>query len=257
MPVLSSSAYNTAEDVANRIRTIMNDSEIEGGDVLTDTSVFLFDAINSGFERVQAEIAAFGGETFTAEAWLLGLPSMPSVDPEGRLVIDDTGANIIYPNGVGNVYSSFPQLPPDLVIPLDCWERASGTTNFLGNPMGKPINGLLPLAQQNYLVDWEWKMDGIRTRGALQSIDLKILYERNLPKLVAVTDPVPIRGVTNAAAYHGVVLIAGMRAGQILLEFKNEAAREILLKARSSSRRRQRQQVRRKPYSGRSRRSSF
>lgn len=251
MPVLGSSSYATAEDVLNRVRTIMNDSEIEGGDVITDTSVFAFDALNSGFERVQMEIAAFGGETFTKEAWLIGLPSMPTVDPEARLIVDDTGANIIYPNGVGNVFSNNPQLPTDLVLPLDCWERQNGTSNFTGGPMGKPQNGLLNIGQQTYFVDWEWQNDGLRFRGALQVQDVKVKYECSLPKLVSTTDPVPIRGVVNAAAYHAVVLISGMRAGAILAEFKQEAAREIFLKAKTSSRRRQRMQVRRKPYSHR------
>ena len=251
MPVLGSSSYNTAEDVLNRVRNMMDDSEIEGGDVITDDSVFAFDLLNSGFERVQKEIMAFGGDSFTKEAWLIGLPSMPSIDPEARLIVDDTGCNIIYPNGVGNVFAQSPQLPTDLEIPLDCWERQNGTANFTGGPMGKPPNGLLNIAQQNYLVDWEWQNDGLRFRGALQSIDVKVKYQKLLPKLVASTDPVPIRGVVNAAAYHTCVVIAGSRAGQILPEFKAQAQREIVLFAQISSRRHQRMQTRRKPYSGR------
>lgn len=251
MPVLPSSAFNTVEDVLNRARNLMNDSEIAGGDVFTDTSPFAIDLVNSGFERVQLEIAAFGGETLTTEAWLIGLPAVTVVDPEARLIVDDTGSNIIYPNNVGNILSLTPQLPPDLVLPLDLWERQTGTVNFTGPKMSQANAGLLNMEQQNYLVDWEWKNEGLRFRGARQVMDIKILYEKSLPKLVAPNDPVPIRGVVNAAAYHTAMAFLGSRGAAILPEIKAQAQREIFLKAKLSSRRRQRKQVRRRPYSGR------
>src|SRR6185437_17012585 len=128
MPVVATSAYNTAEDVLVRLRTIMNDSEVEGGDVLTDTAPFTFDLLNSAFERVQLELAKVGVEVAVETAWLIGLPSMPTVDPEARLVLDDDGTHVVYPNGVGNADYDSPQLPTDLVMPLKLWERQNGTT---------------------------------------------------------------------------------------------------------------------------------
>src|SRR4051812_12428342 len=122
MPILATSAYNTAEDVLNRLRVIVNDSEVTGGDVLTDSAPFTFTLLNGGYERVQLELAKAGVEVSITEAWLIGLPVMPIVDPEGRMVIDDTGCNILYPSGVGDVFAAAPQLPVDLVLPLDLWE---------------------------------------------------------------------------------------------------------------------------------------
>lgn len=250
MPVLSSSAYNTAEDVLNRIRFIINDSEVAGGDVLTDSAPFTFQCINAGYERVQKELAAVGIETSQVEVWLTGLPIMPTVDPEARMIIDDTGCNIIYPSGVGDTFSNTPQLPTNLVLPLQIWERQTATTNYLTR-MKQPNGGLVDLEQQLFLLDWEWKTDGIRTRGALQSQDMKILYRQRLPQLAATTDPVPIRDVTNAAAYHGALFFVQSRGGAINPEFKIEATTEIQLYRADLARRRQRKQVRRRPYSGR------
>jgi hypothetical protein len=250
-PVLASSAYNTAEDVLNRIRLILNDSEIAGGDVITDTAPFTFELINAGFERVQIELASVGVETMMAEAWVIGLPVMPTLDPEARMIIDDTGTNIIYPNGVGNSFSMTPQLPTDLVLPVRLYERQSGTANFKGQPMKQPNGGLLDLMQQSFLIDWEWKSDGLRFRGATQSQDVKIEYEKHMQKIAATTDPVPIRGVTNAAAYYSAMVFTASRGGAILPEFKDQAASNIQLYKQISARRRQRKQVRRQPYSGR------
>ena len=254
MPV-PTSAYNVCEDVLNRIRTIINDSEIQGGDVLTDTAPFSFQILNSAFERVQLELAKVGVETMIEYAWLIGLPSMSIVDPEGRMIVDDTGTRIFYPNGTGNVSSLTPQLPVDMVFPLKLWERQTSTTNF-AVPMQQPNTGLFNMSQQTYLVDWEWEGDALMFRGALQSQDVKIKYEKHLPLLVASTDPVPIRGVVNAAAYQGATIFAQSRGGAISPMFKVRADEEIMLLQTISARRRQRKQVRRQPYSGRGRENS-
>jgi hypothetical protein len=250
MPILASSGYNTAEDVLNRVRFIINDSEVAGGDVLTDTNPFTFSVLNTGYERVQKELASVGLEVSQVEVWIIGLPIMPITDPEGRMIIDDTGTNIIYPGGVGDIFSLTPQLPTDLVLPLKLWERQTGTTDFL-NPMVQPNTGLLDMTPQTFLYDWEWKTDGLRFRGATQSQDIKLLYRKKLPLLVAPTDPVPIRDVTNAAAYYAAAAFVSSRGGAVAPAFKQEAVEEIQLYKMDSARRRQRKQVRRRPYSGR------
>lgn len=251
MPVLASSAYNTAEDVLNRLRAIVNDSEIAGGDILTDSAPFTFTILNGGYERVQLELAKAGIEVSLAEWWLIALPIMPTVDPEARMVLDDSGCNILYPNGAGDVFSSTPQLPNDLVLPLDLYERQSGTTNC-GSKMHQARTNLLSDSQQLFLVDWEWRADGIRTRGALQSQDLKIEGERQLPQLASPTDPVPIRGVLNAAAYFAAMIFSESRDGEVAPQWKAHADEEIFLRLQVSSRRRQRRPARRRAYSSRS-----
>lgn len=254
MPVLGSSAYNTADDVLTRVRTICNDSEVAGGDIITSTAPFAIDLLNAGFERVQLELAKYGVEVNTAEVWLIGLPTMPTIDPEARMVIDDTGCNILYPNGVGNVFSNAPALPADLVVPLKLSERQTGTTNQ-AQPLKQPNSGLIPFSQSLYLRQWEWEADGIRTLGATQALDLKLEYEKHLLKLVSPTDPVPIRGVVNAAAYFSALIFAEGRGGVVSPNFKQNATEEIFLLQQLSVRRKQRKQVRRRPYSGRGGRS--
>jgi hypothetical protein len=260
MPI-PTSAYKTFADVSARLRTIVLDSEIAGGDTLTDpgspTGVpfVTVQIINAAFEKVQLELARVGVETMIGEAWLIGLPAMPTIDPEGRMVVDDTGTTITYPNAIGNVFSLTPQLPVDLVLPLVLYERQTNTTN---SPLKmRQPNGTLPSqSQSTWLINWEWETDGLRFRGATQSQDVKIKYEKSLPLLVATTDPVPIRGVVNAAAYAGATIFAQSRGGAISPMFKAEADYEISLLQQISARRRQRKQVRRQPYSGRGQRTN-
>jgi hypothetical protein len=250
MPVLGSTAYNTAEDVLNRTRAIIDDSEIAGGDILTDTAPFTFVILNGAFERVQLELAKFGSETFILEWWLIGLPTMPTNDPEARMVIDDTGCNILYPNGSGDVFSMTPQLPTNLVLPTMLFERQTATTNEAAE-MRQARSKLSSANQDLYLHEWEWKSDGIRTRGALQSQDVKIMGEAQLAQLAATTDPVPIRGVLNAAAYFAAMIFSEGREGEVAPMWKQHADEEIFLRAQVSARRRQRIPNRRRAYSSR------
>lgn len=250
MPVLASSAFNTAEDVLTRVRTIINDSEVTGGDVLTDTAPFTFDLLNAGYEQVQSELVTVGVEVALTEAWVLNLPALTSLDPEARLVLDDTGCNIIYPDPANDIIAVTPQLPVDLVQPMRIWERAHGTTNFVGDPMRQPNRGLTDAMQSSYLLEWEWKNDGLRFRGATQALDIKIEYEKNLPKLTAPTDPLPIRGVVNAAAFYAAEIFIASRGGAIV-DWAGEKAEEDISRLKmSAARRRQHKQVRRRPYSG-------
>lgn len=248
MPVLASSAYNTAEDVLNRTRAIISDSEIAGGDLLTDSAPFTFSILNGGYERVQLELAKAGIEVSIAEWWLIGLPFMPTVDPEARMVIDDTGCNIIYPNGTGDIFSMTPQLPTNLVLPLDLFERQTNTI-CEAREMRQTLKTLPSASQDLYIVDWEWSSEGLRTRGALQSQDIKISGEKQLPQLVVPTDPVPIRGVLNAAAYFAAMIFSEGRDGEVAPTWAQRAQEEIFLRLQISARRRQRRPGRRRAYS--------
>lgn len=255
MPVLASSAYYTCEYDLNLVRAILNDSEVEGGDVFTDDAVMTFDLLNAAYRRVQVELALSGVEVQKKTWWLIGLPSMPTLDPEARMIVSDIGCNILYPNGNGNIFSLVPQLPVDLVCPTKLWERQTNTSTFTAGPMKQRNGELLNTIQQCYLIDWQWQSEGLVFRGALQSQDVKIQGEKMLPQLAAPTDPVPIRGVSNAVAYYTAKAYAESVGGAISATVKQNAMEELEPLKMLSARRRQHKQVRRKPYSGRGGRS--
>lgn len=251
MPVLGSSAYAQAEDVLNRVRVILNDFEIAGGDVITDTAPGTFVLLNMAFESVQQALATYGVETLSTEAWLLAVPAVTLGDPEARLFINDSGTQIIYPSGVGNFFSPTPQLPVDLVVPFKLWERQAGTTQFVGPPMARPNDGIRNMSQQQFLVDWDWLNDSLVFRGALQVQDVKVRYEKRLPQLAAVTDPIPVRQGANAAAYEAALIFHESRGGALIPALQKKADDELFKLQLLATRQRQRRRVRRNPYSGR------
>lgn len=109
--------------------------------------------------------------------------------------------------------------------------------------------------QSSFLVDWQWLNDGLYFRGCQQLQDVKILGEALLQQLVKPSDPVPIRGVTNAVAYFAAKTFAESRGGAIAPAHKINAQEEIDLLCMKSARRKQHKQVRRRPYSGQGGRS--
>ncbi|SRR6266550_3616928 len=249
MPVLVTTAYGTCETVLLRARAILNDMEIQGGDVLTDVAPFSIQFLQIAYESVQRQLAIVGVEVNVSYAWLLAIPTMPINDPEGRLIIDDSGTHIVYPNGANGSNFALPQLPVDLVVPLKLWERQTNTVNNPGL-MAHPPGGLRTMGQQTFLVDWEWVGDKLEFRGALQSQDVKIKYEKQLAPIVSVNDPVPIRGVLNAAAYETAAAFAASRGSTLAAGYDKVGQSEIHALQQLSVRQRQRGHHRRQPYSG-------
>lgn len=262
MPVIQTSAYGTVEDVLTKARAILNDSEVLGGDILTDAYPGSIPLVNIAYENIQKELASCGVEVFTDYFWLLALPAISSIDPEARVIVTDSATYITYPDPTNLANANFPSpiLPGDMIVPLKLWERQAGTTNF-AIPMKQPNVGLLNLSQQLYLLDWQWgayqSNEVLILRGALQSQDVKIKYEKHLPVLAAVTDPVPLRGVNNVAAYEVAKIFAAGRGARIAPALDATAQEEMFLMKSIAVRKVQRKRSRRIPYSGRSNRSGW
>jgi hypothetical protein len=249
VPVLATTAYQTVEASVLRARAILNDMEVSGGDVLTDAAPFTMQFAMIAYEAIQRQLAILGVEVNIDYFWITGLPSMPIVDPEGRLVISDAGTAITYPNGQNSSSTQTPQLPVNLVLPLKLWERQTGTTNY-PSPMKQRNGGLNTMTQQTFLVDWEWIADSLQFRGALQSQDIKIKGEKQLAPIASVNDPVPIRGVTNAVAWELAAAFALSRGSPIAAGMDKAGQDEIFALQQLSVRRRQRKHSRRRPYRG-------
>jgi hypothetical protein len=227
MPGIPSSAYGTAEGVLTLARSIINDARIPGGDVLLDGAVFTFPYLNAAYADVQYDLENAGAEGFTQTAWLLGIPQIPVTDPGARVLINDGGTQIAYPN--------------------------QGTTN---EPieMRQPKNGLPAINQGSSLGLWEWRTDSIVLLGANVWIDALLRYHRQLPALNLPTDSVPIRGVQNAVAFYVAALFAGARGSPVAQALEQQGDHALDQFTRRLTRRKQFTSHRRRPYSLRARR---
>jgi hypothetical protein len=75
---------------------------------------------------------------------------------------------------------------------------------------------MLNLQPSSYLRLWEWREDKINLIGATQSVTVRVRYEKLLPELTLGSDPIQIRGATDALAFATAALAARSRGARAL-----------------------------------------
>lgn len=191
MPVVSTTAYDQAEDALNLARSLANDA---AGAVFSDAVLMPF--LNSAYRALQRQLAESGVSVLIAQADL-DLPL----------------TNGITPTYLSDV--STPQLPTDLLAPHQLWEQATGSSDIF-TPMEKITGGLPNFQQGPHLRMWEWRTDTIQLIGATQEITVRLRYEKSLPAIVLGTDPIQIRSSLDPLAYAVAGMAARSRGAQAL-----------------------------------------
>src|SRR5580704_12327736 len=114
MPVVGSSAYNTAGQITSLVRSLLNDAQ---GNLFTDTVLLPY--ANSAYRKLQRAIGNAGGGGFIQDDVLLMVPAVAQADTSLQVSVSDASAP---PN----------QLPTDLLLPVKIWERPNlSSDNFV------------------------------------------------------------------------------------------------------------------------------
>lgn len=191
MPVISTTAYDQAEDALNLARSLANDA---AGAVFSDAVLMPF--LNSAYRALQRQLAEAGVSVLIAQVDL-DLPLTNGVTPTE---LND---------------GSSPQLPTDLLAPHQLWEQATCSSDIF-TPMEKITGGLPNFQPSSYLRMWEWRTDSIQLIGATQEITVRLRYEKSLPALVLGTDPIQIRSSLDPLGYAVAGMAARSRGAQAL-----------------------------------------
>lgn len=197
MPLLGSSAYNSAAQVTALIRPLVND---QPGNWATDT--ILLPYLNSIYRTIQRKIAAAGGGGFIADNIELVVAAVAAAlqDPSTQVVLNDATAA---PN----------QLPSNLLVPLKIWERPNLSKIDFVEMTDLTLHGGLPSRiQTQALQDWEWRGDGIYFVGATQDTQIRLRFRAAFPDLTGPTDVILVRGAQECLAY-GAAGLVGLARG--------------------------------------------
>src|SRR3989475_12261326 len=111
MPVVGSSASNTAGKITSLVRPLLNDSQ---GNLFTDAVLLPY--ANSAYRKVQRALGNAGGGGFIQDDVLLVVTAVTQPDTSLQVSITDATAP---PN----------QLPTDLLVPVKIWEPPNGSTD--------------------------------------------------------------------------------------------------------------------------------
>jgi hypothetical protein len=235
MPVVGSSAYNTAGQITALVRSLLNDSQ---GNLFTDS--LLLPYVNSAYRKMQRAIGNAGAGGFIQDDALLVVSAVTSVDTSLQVSITDATAP---PN----------QLPTDLLFPLKIWERPNGSAQDFVEMVDLSQHGGLPSrAQDATLSVWEWRADGIYFLGATQDTQIRLRYLKAYPDLTDATSPVLVRNAQEAIAYAAAALAAWSRGSPLAAKWDEAAADAIEDLVSAAVRREQNTSRRRRPFSARS-----
>lgn len=235
MPVVGSSAYNTAGQITSLARSLLNDAQ---GNLFTDAVLLPY--LNSAYRKAQRAIGNAGGGAFTQDDVLLVVPAVAQADASLQVSITDATAP---PN----------QLPTDLLVPLKLWERPNGSSDDFIEMADLTRHGGLPSRVQDATLSvWEWRADGIYLLGATRDTQIRLRYAKAYPDLTDATSPVLIRNAQEALAY-ATAALAGWARGSPLAEKWDDAAADALEDlVVAAVRREQQSSHRRRPFSSRS-----
>src|SRR5712692_11111912 len=173
MPVVGTTAYNTAGQITSLVRSLLNDA---AGNLFTDAVLLPY--VNSGYRKVQRALANIQSGSFLTDNVLLVVPAITQVDASAQVSITDATAP---PN----------QLPPDLLVPLKLWERPNGSSDDFMEMTDLSEHGGLPSQPQGLnLQYWEWRADGLYFVGATQDTQIRLRYEKAYPALADGTSAV-------------------------------------------------------------------
>jgi len=234
MPVVGSSAYNTAGQITSLVRSLLNDAQ---GNLFTDAVLLPY--LNSAYRKVQRALGNTGGGGFIQDDVLLVVAGVSAADASLQVCVSDATAP---PN----------QLPTDLLVPMKLWERPNGSTDDFVEMVDLTRHGGLPSrVQDTTLSVWEWRADGLWFVGATQDTQIRVRYLKAYPDLADATSPVLVRNAQEALAY-ATAGLAGWARGSPLAEKWDDAAEDAIEDLVSAAVKREQQSARRRrPYSAR------
>jgi len=182
MPIVAYSNYPSLDDIANLVRSVVNDDKAGStntageGQILTNSSVTLQNFMNSAIRETYRGIRIMGQPTLIKDNYVItGLPPVNSSLGVG--VMNPAVQTSLQFGGFydGMLMNSTYTLPSDLLMPLEMWERQSATeTEFIR--MHQVESSLVPRNQYLTLCDWEWRTDGIWMNGSTTTTDVRIRY---------------------------------------------------------------------------------
>ncbi len=235
MPVVGSSAYNTAGQITSLVRSLLNDA---AGNLFTDGVLLPY--TNAAYRKVQRALANVQSGTFLSDDVLLVVSAVAGVDPTLQVSITDATAP---PN----------QLPTDLLVPLKLWERANGSSDDFVEMTDLTNHGGLPSQEQGICLEfWEWRADGLYFIGATQDTEIRLRYQKCYPDLTDATSPVLVRNAQEAIAYFTAAMASAARGAPQAARWDDagaDALEDLLARA---TQREQHSSHRRRPYTWRS-----
>jgi hypothetical protein len=253
IPAPTTPPYDETEVILNFARVIANDCGLSlAGNLLSDNQPYTYTMIKLAFRKLKSRLSNASIESFPEEIIYTGIPAQnPTsfLDPQAFCYLGYDG----YFDGAG-IFEDW-QLPQSMEIPYRVWQRVTGQVAQF-NPITPSIDGISGWSVKGgLLTTFEWRDDKLWFPGASQSLDLRIRFKQILkdPLPGEPTFQIPIINCAVALAYLVVEIFAAGRGSTMLPAFNAEKEDAIKQIINTTTRKNQRKNYRRIPYSRRGR----
>ena len=246
--------YPTIETIMNQARVRVNDASNDiSGDLLTDDAPYTPTILNTAWRWLQGRAYTAGVETYLQEVVIYNFPVRASNDPSYQAFIGWQGC------GDGQNQYESPALPQDLIQPLSIWSRPSVAIASDGTQPTNEVPFRLMTQATDGLPVWldpcvyDWRQDGLYFFAQTFTQDYRIRYAAYRANL-DITQPnslVPMmmcEDVMSARVAYEYANLRGAAQAPAMMQMSEDAFGII---AQRTSRRKQRQSIRRQGYSGR------
>ena len=239
----SAPPFPSAETIITAARMYVNDvAPGAGGNLLADAATYTLANFNAAYRFARRRLANAGVEAVTDYVNLLNLLPVANQDPATVVYVDWTG----YWDGA-NQWAS-PALPPDMLLPLWVRQRMSGQYSSRFVPLGASNDGLPAITQTAYFQSWEWRNNRLQFSGALQSNDVRVLYQKFFADIADFTATIPLPDCQDALAYLIAEHYLRSRGGAGSADMERKADQALSELIRPTIRQKQRGQHRRRPW---------
>lgn len=236
MPVGGSSAYTNLSGINSLARALLNDPP---GNTYSDG--FLLPYAQMAYRRINKALGNIQSTTYIKDNVLLIVPAVLAPDPSVQVSITDATPP---PN----------QLPVDLLVPLNVWERQQGSTDDFQEMTDMTGEGGLPSQPQgDQLVYWEWRMDGLYFIGSVNTVQIRIRYQSIPGDVTSPVAAVLLRDGQNTMALLTAAMAGLARGSPLAANYKTQGDEALEAMKDSVVHQMQKQVRRRRPYSSRNR----
>lgn len=181
------------------------------------TDPVLMPFVNSAYRAIQRALRATGSTEFRVGQAFVTVPGLTAGDPTTTVEVGFGGITVESDANPAPGFLVTPDdvLPADLLVPRKLWEAPTGSGDGFVEMIDRTQGGGLPSrAQGMNLSIWEWAGDAIALLGALQSIDLRIEYDRGLPAVATGADQLMVLNSEDYHAYAVCEIVSPGRGGK-------------------------------------------
>jgi hypothetical protein len=176
-----------------------------GGNILNPNQPGIIPMLGRLYRELQDRLISASVETFNKYGYINGIPPASTSNPSSQVFLNYIG----YFDG--NEMQASWKLPPDLLKPLEVWERQSGNNFWV--PLVPVSDSISTRPIMPFYNNWDYQNDTLYLPPANQTNDLKLKYLCYAPDITTVSSPVLIPRCQSALAYRMAAEVAKQRGG--------------------------------------------